>query len=162
MWLWSNHITGRIVLLGGFVRGLRQVLEVKGTLYYFVMLNHWILLPVLVQNSLLTLLKTNSLSLYRGFMPLAWTVFVLNLFLIVSVGKPYRSTSTWVVTFLSDKNIPEIIWKSKPLTSEGREDAAGRVWCKGGLSSNGSWILLDMSDSDLHQGGRIMSFKVNL
>lgn len=56
----------------------------------------------------LTLLNLNSSSSYTGFIPLLETTLVLFFFLLVSVGKPYMSTSTHVLIFLSDRYWPEM------------------------------------------------------
>lgn len=50
-------------------------------------------------------------SSQTGLMALPWDVLVLNAFLLVSTGKPNMSISTYVPTFLSDRNWPEMIWK---------------------------------------------------
>lgn len=59
----------------------------------------------------LTFLKTIASSSQTGLIALPWYVLVLNAFLLVSTGKPNISISTYVPTFLSDRNWPEIIWK---------------------------------------------------
>lgn len=50
-------------------------------------------------------------SSQRGLIALPWDVLVLKAFLLVSTGKPIMSISTYVPTFLSDRNWPEMIWK---------------------------------------------------
>lgn len=62
-----------------------------------------------------TFLKTMASSSQTGLMALPCDVLVLNAFLLVSTGKPNMSISTYVPTFLSDRNWPEMILK------EGRE-----------------------------------------
>lgn len=59
----------------------------------------------------LTFLKTMASSSQTGLMALPWDVLVLNAFLLVSTGKPNMSISTYVPTFLSDRNWPEMIWE---------------------------------------------------
>lgn len=58
-----------------------------------------------------TFLKTMASSSQTGLMALPWDVFVLKAFLLVSTGRPNMSISTYVPTFLSDRNWPEIILK---------------------------------------------------
>ena len=58
----------------------------------------------------LTFLNTKGSSLYTGLRPLAGTILVLNSLRIVSVGRPYISTSTYVPTLRSDRNWPDITY----------------------------------------------------
>lgn len=58
-----------------------------------------------------TFLKTIASSSQTGLMALPWDVFVLKAFLLVSTGRPNMSISTYVPTFLSDRNWPEMILK---------------------------------------------------
>ncbi len=59
-----------------------------------------------------TFLKTNGSSSQTGHIALPGIVLVLNFFRTVSAGRPYMSTSTYVPTFLSDKNWPDITCNS--------------------------------------------------
>lgn len=72
-----------------------------------------LMLPLRVQGHSFTFLKTMASSSQTGLMALPWEVLVLNAFLFVSTGKPNMSISTYVPTFLSDRNWPEMIWKEK-------------------------------------------------
>lgn len=58
----------------------------------------------------LTFLKTMASSSQTGLIALPCDVLVLNAFLLVSTGRPNMSISTYVPTFLSDRNWPEIIF----------------------------------------------------
>ncbi len=66
---------------------------------------------VCAQSLSLTFLKTMASSSHTGLMALPWDVLVLNAFLLVSTGRPNMSISTYVPTFLSDRNWPEMIWQ---------------------------------------------------
>lgn len=56
-----------------------------------------------------TFLKTMGSSSHTGLTALPGDVFVRNAFLFVSTGRPNISTSTYVPTFLSDRNCPDMI-----------------------------------------------------
>lgn len=58
----------------------------------------------------LTFLKTMASSSQTGLIALPCDVLVLNAFLLVSTGRPNMSISTYVPTFLSDRNWPEMIF----------------------------------------------------
>lgn len=49
-------------------------------------------------------------SSQTGLMALPCDVLVLKAFLLVSTGRPNMSISTYVPTFLSDRNWPEMIF----------------------------------------------------
>lgn len=70
------------------------------------------------QHHYLTFLKTMESSSQTGLMALPWEVLVLKAFLLVSTGKPNMSISTYVPTFLSDRNWPEMIWKDRKSKKE--------------------------------------------
>lgn len=79
-------------------------------------------------NPTLTFRNRNGSSLYTGFSPFAGTMRVRNSFRTVSDGSPSMSTSTYVPTFLSDRNCPAITWTP--------HDAA--ITPSTGASANGS------------------------
>lgn len=54
-------------------------------------------------------MKTIASSSQTGLIALPWDVLVLKAFLLVSTGRPNMSISTYVPTFLSVKNWPEMI-----------------------------------------------------
>uniref|UniRef100_A0A182QX47 Uncharacterized protein n=1 Tax=Anopheles farauti TaxID=69004 RepID=A0A182QX47_9DIPT len=55
-----------------------------------------------------TFLNTNGSSSYTGLMPLSRTILVRNFLRTVSAGSPNMSTSTYVPTFLSVRNWPDM------------------------------------------------------
>ena len=56
-------------------------------------------------------MKTMGSSSQTGLMALPWEVLVLKALRLVSTGRPNMSISTYVPTFLSDRNWPEMIWE---------------------------------------------------